>query len=230
MTDEEHDSELMRLSAELEALLAAWIEIKRRSEERIEAIKAAVRKATGVSDKDAAKYKAQAWGTAFGRRVSPEVKRYDAICSQIESQFPEIEDSEWERVTAPLGIVVDQILSIRPETFAELGIHARAIQYLWVDPEFTGNDEDYNMLRQFLADTMRLSGLPGPMVASSNLDAGVVAFVKNWGDKLQDKIDKDWRTWERNGRELADEARLEANGGPSTQVPEQPSSANGQPP
>jgi hypothetical protein len=199
IADKAVDGELMRLSLELEPLLAAWIEMKRQYAERCAAIDAAIKEATGVSDEDAIKYGAQSIGIAFGHLVSPDVRRYNAIRRQIVNRFPEIGDDEWQRVTAPLEIVVEQVLSIRPETFVGLGVHARAIQYIFVDQDFHPSGEEYSRLRQFLADAMRLAGLPGPMVASSNLDAGATAFTKLFGERLAAKTykyERDW--WEAN--------------------------------
>jgi hypothetical protein len=230
------DRELMRLSVELEALLAAWIEMKRRSAERHAAIEAAVRKATGVSAEDDIKYRAQSLARAFGGESSPDAQRYFALRRQIEKRFPpEIGDDEWERVTVPLEVIIDQVMSIRPETFAGLGVQARAIHYIFWDRDFHPSDEDYSKLRQFLADAMMLTGLPGPMVASRNLDADTVAFTKLFGDRLAAKIEKhdhDWfeanKKWNghhwyahggsdsrkiENRRKWAEEARREAKSG-----------------
>jgi hypothetical protein len=230
------DRELMRLSLELEALLAAWMELKRRSEERRAAIDAAVKEATGLSDEDAFKFGMQSIIGAFGGEVSSNARRYLAIESQIKKRFPEIGDDEWQRVTVPLEFVIDQVLSIRPETLAGLGVHARAIQYFFESGMHLTDDEN-SKVKQFLDDTMRLAGLPRRMVASSNLDADTADFVKNWGVKLDAKIHKQWREWfdankkwdarnqhwyangsdpsenEESRRKLAEEARREAKFG-----------------
>jgi hypothetical protein len=182
----------------LEALLAPWIELKHRYAQRRAAIEAAVRKETGVSDEDRAKYVAQSLARPFsgGGESSPDAQRYFALRRQIEKRFPpEIGDDEWERVTAPLEVVIDHITSVRPETFVELGIQARAIHYRFWDSDLNPSEEDCSKVRQFLADAMRLAGLPGPMVASSNRDADTIAFAKLFTDELAAKIEKHAHAW-----------------------------------
>jgi hypothetical protein len=105
MTDEELqalDRELMHLSLELEALLAAWLDLKRHRQERRDAIEAAVRKATGVSRETDKDYRAQSIADMFMGKVAPDAERYLAVCRRIEERFPEIGDDQWTRVTAPL--------------------------------------------------------------------------------------------------------------------------------
>jgi hypothetical protein len=188
----------------LEALLAPWIELKHRYAERRAAIEAAVQKETGVSAEDDVKYRAQSLARAFGGggESSPDAQRYFALRRQIEKRFPpEIGDDEWERVTAPLDVVIDQITSVRPETFVGLGVQARAIHYIFWDSDLHPSEEDCSKVRQFLADAMMLAGLPGPMVASSDLDADIVAFTKLFTDKLAAKIEKSDHDWCENKKD-----------------------------
>jgi hypothetical protein len=213
------DRELMRLSLALEALLADWIELKRRSEERDAAIEAAVKKATGVSDEDDTKYRVQSIAGAFGGEVSPAAKDYFAVRRQIEERFPETDDDEWERVTAPLEIIIEQVLSIRPETFVGLGVQARALQYIWWDRDTHPEEDEYAKLRHFLADAMALAGLPGPMVTSSNLDADAFAFTRLFGEKLAAKIDKHDHDWFEANKKWNGQYWY-ANGGSDSHKPE----------